>query len=179
MNELNIFSERLKELRMELGMSQRQMAELVGCTAATLSAYEKGTKNPSLEIARNIAKKCNVSLDWLCGLSESKRVSEKAETYADIFRILVEVDKAIYLNVYRRAEEDSRFVMLASNSVVQDFLSSWSEMLYLYHNKTINEKLYTLWLQDKLKEYEDFKFNSEEDVINFLELKDALNYEDK
>ena len=176
MNELNIFSERLKELRMELEMSQRQMAELVGCTAATLSAYEKGTKNPSLEIARNIAKKCNVSLDWLCGLSESKRVAGKAETYADAFRILVEADKGIGFRIFR---EEYYLVLCSTNSVVQDFLNDLSGMWNIYHEGTISEKLYNLWLQDKLNEYKGFKLHSEQDVIDFLEMRRAEKCEDE
>ncbi len=169
MDELSIFSERLKEIRTEMDISQRKMAELVGCTPATLSAYEKGTKKPSLEIAKNIADKCKVSLDYLCGLSESKHIAGKPKTYADAFRVLVEADKAIMFKIFR---EEYYLVLCSTNTVVQDFLEAWGDMLTMYHKGTITEKLYSLWVQDKLKEYEDFKLHDEFDVQKFLDFKE-------
>ena len=70
MNGLELFENRLKQLRLECGLTQREMAESIGITAASLSAYENGTKNPSLGVAIAIADKYRVSLDWLAGLTK-------------------------------------------------------------------------------------------------------------
>lgn len=75
MEQDNIFAKRLKESRLRTGLKQADLAEKAGITAASISAYESadGTKgkNPSLENAKAIAKALGVSLDWLCGLSDS------------------------------------------------------------------------------------------------------------
>lgn len=72
-----IFSERIKEIRNARNETQKEFAKFVNSTAATISAYENGTKNPSLEVVANIANKCNVSIDWLCGLSDKKQINKK------------------------------------------------------------------------------------------------------
>ena len=42
-----IFSTRLKELRMQTQKTQKEFADMVESTAATITAYENATKNPS------------------------------------------------------------------------------------------------------------------------------------
>lgn len=71
MPDLTIFGQRLKKLRQELGLSQRDFAARIGVTASALSSYEKGTMNPSLAVAVNAASEFGESLDWLCGLAEN------------------------------------------------------------------------------------------------------------
>ena len=70
MADLLVFGQRIKQLRKELGLSQRDFAEKIGVTASALSAYEKGAKNPSVNVAIDVASQFNVSLDWLCGLAK-------------------------------------------------------------------------------------------------------------
>ena len=65
-----IFSQRLRELRASKEKTQAEFVEGLGITASALSSYEKNTKNPSINVVKRIAKKYNVSIDWLCGLSE-------------------------------------------------------------------------------------------------------------
>ena len=69
MADLLVFGQRIKQLRNKLKLSQRNFAEKIGVTASALSAYEKGLKNPSVNVAVNIALSFDVSLDWLCGLT--------------------------------------------------------------------------------------------------------------
>lgn len=47
-------------------MSQRELAEKIGVTAASLSAYERGTQTPSIEAIAAIADVFDVKIDWLC-----------------------------------------------------------------------------------------------------------------
>lgn len=65
------FPERLKFTRQKAKLTQKQLAELSNVTAATISSYEAegGTKVPSLDKVIALAKALNVSIDWLCGLS--------------------------------------------------------------------------------------------------------------
>ena len=82
-------STRIKEVRKSLHMSQVEFAKFLGITQATVSAIESGSRIPSTDTALTIAKKCNVSMDWLCGLSNKKSASDMPETYSDVARLLI------------------------------------------------------------------------------------------
>lgn len=51
MDELLILKNRLKEARTEKGLSQSQLAELVGVSRNTISSIETGQFNPTAKLA--------------------------------------------------------------------------------------------------------------------------------
>lgn len=55
----------IKEVRMERGLSQETLAEMCGFSNTTLSSYENGRKNPSLDTIATIAKRLKVSIERL------------------------------------------------------------------------------------------------------------------
>lgn len=63
---------RLKEIREEKGIKQKELAKGVGVTCAYLCAVERNRKQLSLKRAVKIADYLNVSLDELVGLKESE-----------------------------------------------------------------------------------------------------------
>ena len=82
-------SERLSALRKEKGLTLRELAEQVGITAAALSNYEKGQKEPSLGYAKKLAQYYGVSLDYLCGGEmRSGGRGHRVFTYGDVIRTL-------------------------------------------------------------------------------------------
>ncbi|MCB0260673.1 MAG: helix-turn-helix transcriptional regulator [Calditrichaeota bacterium] len=56
---------KLKLARVEKGLSQQQLAELVGATRQTLGLIEKGKYNPSLNLCIKIAKTLDKTLNDL------------------------------------------------------------------------------------------------------------------
>lgn len=58
----------IKELRIELNLSQKELAEKVGVAQNTIAQYEKGTTKTSLEILVNLALVLKVTTDYLLGL---------------------------------------------------------------------------------------------------------------
>ena len=56
---------KLKLARGEKGLSQQQLAELVGATRQTLGLIEKGKYNPSLNLCIKIAKTLDKTLNDL------------------------------------------------------------------------------------------------------------------
>ncbi|WP_075780204.1 helix-turn-helix domain-containing protein [Marinitoga sp. 1137] len=64
------FSERLKQLREEKGISQRQLARDLNFSSAAVSLYESGQREPTLTALEKLAKYFNVSLDYLIGLTD-------------------------------------------------------------------------------------------------------------
>lgn len=63
----NTFSERLKLLRSSMNKTQKDFADFLKIPQPTISSYENGKNNPTIDVVSEIADKCNVSIDWLCG----------------------------------------------------------------------------------------------------------------
>ena len=68
---MNIFCERLKELRTEKGLSIRATASRLGITFGAYAHYEQGVREPSIDMLKKICTLFNVSSDYLIGLSDS------------------------------------------------------------------------------------------------------------
>lgn len=60
---------RLRELRMERNLTQKQIADRIGGTASIVSAYENGIRQPSYEALIRLARLYDVSTDYLLGVS--------------------------------------------------------------------------------------------------------------
>lgn len=55
----------VKKIRLELNLSQRQLADIAGITRQTLSLIEKGEYNPSLKLCLNLCYELHKTLDQL------------------------------------------------------------------------------------------------------------------
>lgn len=67
--------ERLKQLRIEANLTQKQMAETMNTSQPSYQNWEKGTRNPSKENLEKLANFFNVSTDYLLGKSNIKSPS--------------------------------------------------------------------------------------------------------
>ena len=65
-------SERIKELRKHNNLNQKEFASAIGITQSTLSSYENGNALPSIDVLITMATTFHVSIDWICGISESR-----------------------------------------------------------------------------------------------------------
>ena len=61
----NIFGKKLKELRVERGLSQQKLGEIFGFCNQTISFWESGSREPDLDTLLEIAHFFEVSLDEL------------------------------------------------------------------------------------------------------------------
>lgn len=59
------FSEKVKNARSEAGLTQSELAELVGVSARSIQAYELGAKNPRQSTMLQLAKALKVSYKYL------------------------------------------------------------------------------------------------------------------
>lgn len=66
----NKFAERLSEFLREEKISQRQFAANIGVTAACVSYWCNGKKQPTAENLYSIAKVYNLSVDFLLGVRD-------------------------------------------------------------------------------------------------------------
>lgn len=61
------FSERLKELRLEKGLSQNQLAKAVNLSDVAICLWEQNKRVPNLDAVIAIADFFGVSIDYLAG----------------------------------------------------------------------------------------------------------------
>ena len=59
------FKTRMKELRAKYDLTQEDLAKEVGVTRQTIVYLEKGTYNPSLDLAHRVAKALKTTVDDL------------------------------------------------------------------------------------------------------------------
>ena len=67
---MNNFSKNLKELRIEKGLSQQELAQIFNVTQSTVAKWESGEREPNFSILIQIAKLFKVSTDILLGLKD-------------------------------------------------------------------------------------------------------------
>lgn len=68
------FSTRLRELRLNKGLRQEQVARLIGVNKSAISTYENDARQPSFEILVRLANLYRVSTDYLLGQTNSRSV---------------------------------------------------------------------------------------------------------
>lgn len=67
------FSERIKSLRTERGITQEQLASMLKVSRSTIGMYESGKREPDFETSEAIADIFNVDMDYLTGRSDIER----------------------------------------------------------------------------------------------------------
>lgn len=70
---------RIRDLREDSDKTQREVAEYLGTPYQYYAVYEKGTSEIPFERAILLAKYYNVSLDYIAGLTNSKRGLSKGD----------------------------------------------------------------------------------------------------
>lgn len=69
------FSQRLKQLRQERGLKQREMAELCGLKLRGYQQYEYGEAYPTIPGLLALADYFDVSIDYLLGRTERREIA--------------------------------------------------------------------------------------------------------
>ncbi len=164
MGEFKIFSIRIKELREMKKMTQTEFSSFLGIKQQTLSGYERGSVKPPLDIAKDIAEKCGVSLNWLCGLPEQ---TFNITTYSDVIQILfllrdyTEMEPSIDEKENDGSPQWCDGMLLFSDRTLDDFITEWAQALNVLYNTKINEKItksmYESWKNSKIEEFRNKK----------------------
>ncbi|MCI9530468.1 MAG: helix-turn-helix transcriptional regulator [Lachnospiraceae bacterium] len=174
------FSTRIKELRESLQMTQTQFSEFIGIKQQTLSGYERGIMKPPLDVATFIARKCHVSIDWLCGLSDKKRHTDSVETYSELYDCLLSIgektnlrfETVSYIGGYDEPITMHTQSIWFDNIQICNFMEEWHKMKTLHDDGAIDDDVYNLWKEKVLaksaneKERLDGKFITDDLDIN-------------
>lgn len=92
----------LKEIRKKRNLTQQEVADYLGCSSVVYSRYEKGTRQPSIEMILKMADLFVVTVDYLFG-----RQNIEDSTLSTFERELV----AAARNADIRAQEDALLIL--------------------------------------------------------------------
>lgn len=100
---MNSFGQRLRLLREEKKMVQKEIAGLIDVSESTVGKYENGLRTPTPETIIKLAKYFEVSSDYLLGYSEIR------ETAEEILKNL-KIDPTISENALKEIEDFVVFI---------------------------------------------------------------------
>ena len=72
-----ITAERIKQLRKKKGVSQAELAELIGVKTNTVSTWERGTRKPDFEALNLLSDYFEVSFEYILGSSDKEEARVK------------------------------------------------------------------------------------------------------
>lgn len=82
-----MIAEKVKKLREQKGLSQAELARLLGITRSSVNAWEMGISVPSTQYIVDLAGVFEISTDYLLGVDSSSTVSVAGLTDADILLV--------------------------------------------------------------------------------------------
>lgn len=106
------FGERLAELRAERGITQGQLAEMIGSSQRAISGYETVAEYPPTAVVVELAKVLKVSADELLGLKPPPKTARSKED-PEVRRLWKKFQQVLAL-----PEKDRRAVIRLVNSLV-------------------------------------------------------------
>ena len=68
-----VFGDRLKQLRTEKKLMQKDLSSFLGITTLSYQRYEYGDREPSYATLSKLCSFFNISADYLLGLSDTPR----------------------------------------------------------------------------------------------------------
>ena len=96
---------RLKELRLQKGFTQRQIADYIGCLPSVYSRYENGDREPSIEVLILLSRFLGVTIDNLVENEVADSSNELTSYEISLINAAREADD--------RAREDSLNMLLS------------------------------------------------------------------
>lgn len=82
-------SDRLRSLRNSRGLSQQKLADLLGVSKSSINMYERGEREPGLDLIESMADFFNVDLNYLLGKSKVANaiLTDISASYSNILPI--------------------------------------------------------------------------------------------
>ncbi len=106
------FSDKFKELRKSRNLSQQQLADYLHTSKSSVNMYERGEREPGLEMLETIADYFNVDMDYLMGKSE---IANQALSSV----LLPNANEQELLTIYRNVNEDGQDYIMQTARMVE------------------------------------------------------------
>ena len=92
---LNNFSKNLKKRRLELSLSQKELASIVGVSVRTIQNYENKKTIPTSAVMESISIALNISLNRMLGINELNSRKKSIDTLNKIDSLLLLINNAV------------------------------------------------------------------------------------
>lgn len=76
--------EKLKSLRIEKKLTQKQIADRIGLAISAVSSYESGSRYPSYDALIKLSRIYHVSTDYLLGITDKRNIDVSGLNDAEI-----------------------------------------------------------------------------------------------
>ena len=169
MFDMSLFSERLKAARQQKGISQAELAQAVGVTAATISSYEnsKNAKIPALDKAYAMAEALDVGLDRLCGYENEDAVDARKILCTFVF-LLSHLKIDIITEGSMIYGEPRAFSLIGNDYKIGEFLKEYQKIQPVLEDDNIPEYLKNGLLETLYSKFKNYSYCPEsKDFIDF------------
>lgn len=115
-----LIGKRIKDMRLEKGMSQQELGDLIGVTKVSVCGYENGTRTPSLETFCILADIFETTTDYLLGREVPVVNGDTGEFVASVSKDDIEIINEIrhYPILYSKLIKDvKRYVSLVAKKM--------------------------------------------------------------
>lgn len=109
------FSDKFKELRKSRNLSQQQLADYLHTSKSSVNMYERGEREPGLEMLEAIADYFNVDMDYLLGKAE---IANKALFNKPPLK-LPNADEQELIKIYRNVNQDGQDYIMQTARMVE------------------------------------------------------------
>ena len=94
----SVVCEHIRELRNQRGLTQTELASMLGVSKSVISSYENGVHLPPYDILVRISSLFGVSCDYLLGVSDTPYISTEGLTKRQVQSLQSIADELRQLN---------------------------------------------------------------------------------
>ena len=121
-DERRELGQNIKSARKQKGLSQEQLADLVGYKVGTISKYEQGYRMPDIIMLRKIASALECNISEIAGamedvIVEESRFEEAAQKYIDWLRC---VGIMVGIPLYHENDQEKNAIIVDIDNVPLD-----------------------------------------------------------
>ena len=102
--------ERIKNLREDKDLTQRQLAEALFMQLTQYRRYETGEREIPLELAISLSEFYNVPIDYIAGISDKINISDTALT----------AEEAMLLNNFRKLQRSDKKRLIEISEIMKN-----------------------------------------------------------
>lgn len=106
------FKDIVRQLRKERGMTQQELADMIGLTKVTISQYETGKRKPSFEMIEALADVFHVDMNYLLGFTDKIQKPAGDETDPAVNKYLgVTLVEIELVEAWRHADDQTKRIV--------------------------------------------------------------------
>lgn len=89
-------AQRLREIRLDARLTQKDMAKIVGLTPGSIGAMENGLYTPNFDVLRALKQKLNVSYDYIIdGVKSPVNEPDRDSLKKEVERLTKIIDRLV------------------------------------------------------------------------------------